>query len=280
MARGDIKLESQKWLDIVFEGRNKQYGAYTIRQDSSNRHIKALIIVAILGCAAIFLPRVIQNVIRATQDAAKQEEAFKQTDFDTQADKQEEQKEEIMEIPKDIPLVLETKSVMYVEAEIVEDANIQKEKLAQAQQALENLDKLIGARTVEQGSDVLPGINLNQQAVQDIVDNKEEPDKIWEWVQVKPSYPGGEDARLKWLNENINYPTAAVDANIQGTVTVGFVVEKDGSISNVKILKGVHPLLDNEALRLVRNMPKWIPGKQNGNAVRAFFNQPIRFVLK
>lgn len=278
MARGEIKLDSQKWLDIIFEGRNQRYGAYTIRQDSSNRHIKALIIVAILGCMAVFLPKVVQNVIRANQVAVEQDEAISQTDFDTQKDKQDQQKEEIMEIPKEIPVELATKSMMFTEATIVEDANIQKEKLAQAQQALENLDRIIGSQTVDEGTSVMPGINITEH-VAEIVEDKE-PEKIYEWVQVKPAYPGGEEARLKWLNDNINYPSAAVEANIQGTVTVSFVVEKDGSISNVKILKGVHTLLDNEALRLVRSMPKWIPGKQNGNAVRAYFTQPIRFVLR
>lgn len=103
---------------------------------------------------------------------------------------------------------------------------------------------------------------------------------IYEWVQEKPSFPGREEVRLKWLQENISYPSAAAEANIQGTVTVRFVVEKDGSISNVKIVRGVHLLLDDEAMRLTANMPKWEPGKANGKAARAYFTQPINFVLR
>ncbi len=76
------------------------------------------------------------------------------------------------------------------------------------------------------------------------------------------------------------YPADAAKANIEGLVTVSFIVEKDGSISNVKILKGVHPLLDEEAVRLTKSMPKWIPGKANGKAARAYFTQPINFVLR
>lgn len=275
----DINLESQKWLDIVFEGRNKRYGAYAIRQSSSRRHVKSLIIVTIVGCLAIFLPKVIQNIILANKEIIEETTAVSQTDFNTKTDKPD-QKDEVIDIPTEIPPVLETKSIMNTEAQIVEDSQLQKENMAKAQDALKDLDAIISNKTVTDGTTAMPGINLNQQTVQDIVDDKEEENKIYEWVQVKPSFPGGEEARLKWLNENINYPTAAAEANIQGTVTVSFVVEKDGSISNVKVVKGVHSLLDNEALRLVRNMPKWMPGKQNGNAVRAYFTQPIRFVLR
>lgn len=272
----DFNLESQKWLDLIFAGKNKSYGAYAIRRDSSDRHIKAFCVVAIIGLLAIFLPKVIENMMPA-QEVITQEDAFSQTDFNTQDDVKQEQ-EEIIEIPTEIPPVLEVQSIMNTEAQIVEDEKIQEENLAQAADALKDLDKIISTQTVTEGTNVMPGVDVtisNQEIVEVVEDTK-----IYEWVQVKPSFPGGEEARMKWLNENINYPLQAAEAGIQGTVQVGFVVEKDGSISQVKILKGVHSLLDNEALRLVRGMPKWIPGKQNGNAVRAYFTQPIRFVLR
>lgn len=101
---------------------------------------------------------------------------------------------------------------------------------------------------------------------------------IYEWVQVKPSFPGGEEARMKWLQENIKYPSTC--ANLRGTVNVKFVVEKDGSISNVELIKSVHPMLDNEAIRLAESMPKWIPAKHNDKVVRCYFTQPIKFELK
>ena len=271
----DFNLESQKWLDLIFAKKNKQYGAYVLRRDSSNRHIKAFLIVAIIGMLAIFLPKIIKNMVPAPE-VVNQDEAFSQTDFNTQNDTKQEQ-EEIIEIPTEIPPVLEVQSIMNTEAQIVADEKIQEENLMQAADALKDLDKVISNKTVEEGTNVMPGVDvtINEEIVEVVEDTK-----IYEWVQVKPSFPGGEEARLKWLNENINYPTAAAEAGIQGTVQVGFVVEKDGSISQVKILKGVHSMLDNEALRLVRGMPKWIPGKQNGNAVRAYFTQPIRFVLR
>ena len=110
--------------------------------------------------------------------------------------------------------------------------------------------------------------------------NTDDDKKVYTWVQVKPSFPGGEEARLKWLKENLEYPQQAVADEIQGLVQVGFVVEKDGSITDVKVVQSAHSTLDREAIRLVKAMPKWIPGKQNGNTVRAYFTQPIRFVLR
>jgi protein TonB len=98
-------------------------------------------------------------------------------------------------------------------------------------------------------------------------------------VESMPSFPGGDEARIKYLNENINYPSIAREAGIQGTVYVTFVVEKDGSITDVRILRGIGGGCDEEAVRVIQNMPNWIPGKQRNVPVRVQFNMPIRFIL-
>ena len=82
-----------------------------------------------------------------------------------------------------------------------------------------------------------------------------------------PSFPGGQTALMSWLSANFYYPEEAVENGIRGRVIVSFIVEKDGSIADVEIEKSVHPLLDNESVRLVKRMPKWIPGTQNGSPV-------------
>ena len=94
-----------------------------------------------------------------------------------------------------------------------------------------------------------------------------------------PSFKGGEDAMYEWLGENIKYPQVAKETGVSGTVIVTFVVEKDGSITGIKILKNVGGGCGAEALRVVNAMPKWIPGTQNGNLVRVQYNLPIRFSL-
>ena len=102
---------------------------------------------------------------------------------------------------------------------------------------------------------------------------------VFDVVEVMPQFPGGQIAMMKYIMENIKYPKQAMKERIQGRVTVRFIVEKDGSISDVKPILSVHPLLNKEAVRVVESMPKWTPGKQNGKPVRVRFNLPVMFKL-
>jgi len=102
---------------------------------------------------------------------------------------------------------------------------------------------------------------------------------VFDVVEVMPQFPGGQIAMMKYIMENMKYPEQAMKEGIQGRVTVRFIVEKDGSISDVKPVLSVHPLLNKEAVRVVESMPKWTPGKQNGKPVRVRFNVPVMFKL-
>lgn len=104
-------------------------------------------------------------------------------------------------------------------------------------------------------------------------------DMVFDVVEVMPQFPGGQIAMLKYIMENMKYPEQAMKEGIQGRVAVRFIVEKDGSISDVKPILSVHPLLNKEAVRVVESMPKWTPGKQNGKPVRVRFNLPVMFKL-
>lgn len=116
---------------------------------------------------------------------------------------------------------------------------------------------------------------------QDPVSQKQngEEEGVFMVVEVMPEFPGGQDAMIKYLVANITYPELERKNGIQGMVVVKFIVEKDGSISHVKIVKGVTPNLNAEALRVVREMPRWTPGTQRGKEVRVTINLPIRFTL-
>jgi len=104
--------------------------------------------------------------------------------------------------------------------------------------------------------------------------------EIFTIVEEQPGFPGGESALMEYLKNNIKYPQLARESNIQGTVFVTFVVEPNGGISNVKVLRGIGGGCDDEAMRVVKNMPSWSPGKQRGKPVRVQFNLPIRFILQ
>jgi len=120
--------------------------------------------------------------------------------------------------------------------------------------------------------DALPSIAPN--------DKTDENADIFEVVEQKPEFPGGEQVLLRWIANNIKYPTIAIENGIQGIVFVNFVVDRDGGISNAKVLRSVDPLLDKEALRVVNMLPKWEPGKQRGKPVRVSYTIPIHFRLQ
>ena len=104
--------------------------------------------------------------------------------------------------------------------------------------------------------------------------------KCYDVVEEMPSFPGGQGALMYFISSNLAYPATARESMIQGRVIIGFVVERDGSISNVKVSRSVDPALDKEAMRVVKSMPKWKPGKQNGSAVRVKYTVPVIFRLE
>jgi protein TonB len=103
--------------------------------------------------------------------------------------------------------------------------------------------------------------------------------EIFTVVEESPAYPGGDEARIRFLQENIQYPQMARESGIQGTVYVTFVVEKNGNVTDVRVLRGIGGGCDEEAIRVIKAMPKWNPGKQRGKPVRVQFNMPIKFTL-
>ena len=136
----------------------------------------------------------------------------------------------------------------------------------------------------EEEDDISLEVNEDTVIVIDIPDEEPEIeiDAIADIVEEKAEYPGGQSALLAWLNKNIEYPEIAAESNIQGRVFVQFVVEKDGSISDVKTIGKVpHKALGKEAVKKVKRIPgKWTPGKNNGKAVRSYFKLPVMFRLK
>lgn len=120
---------------------------------------------------------------------------------------------------------------------------------------------------------------IEEQEIKEEEDELDKEEEIFVFVEDQPGYPGGDAARIKYLQENIKYPEIAKESGVQGTVYVTFVVEKDGKITSVKILRGIGGGCDEEAVRVIKRMPRWKPGKQRGRSVRVQFNMPVRFVL-
>ncbi len=109
-----------------------------------------------------------------------------------------------------------------------------------------------------------------------------EPERVYTMAMVddKPMFPGGDDAMYTWINQNIHYPATAAEDAVQGRVVVEFEIAPDGTIDKAKIVRGRHPDLDRESLRLIKSMPRWIPGRVNGRPVRVVYTLPVTFKLQ
>ena len=171
-------------------------------------------------------------------------------------------------------------SIAFTPPVIKKDSEVKPEEEMKTQDELKETKTAIGAFDVK-GNDEAGGTVL--KAVEDIAapeppKQEEEQNKIFEVVEQQPQFPGG--SVNGWLADHIKYPVVAAENGIQGRVVVQFVVERDGSVSQVRVVRGVDPSLDKEAQRVISSMPKWIPGKQNGQSVRSRFTVPVTFRLQ
>ncbi|KAA6299968.1 MAG: hypothetical protein EZS26_003888, partial [Candidatus Ordinivivax streblomastigis] len=162
-------------------------------------------------------------------------------------------------------------------SEIDKDENVRDEDLMANAQELTDSKAAISVATVEHGSK--DGIDIADLNDHKIVIQEKEPE-IHNLVEIMPGFPGGEAELMKWLKDNIKYPPTAAEQGIKGRVVVRFVVRPDGSVDKVEIVRPLDPSLDREALRVVKKMPKWLPGKQNGVAVHVYYTLPINFTLQ
>jgi protein TonB len=268
----DVDLTSREWLDLVFEGKNKEYGAYVLRESSSDRHIKALAIVIIGGMALIALPRLVKSVAPASPRV-----------IETSGVVMIDIPDKPVETPIAIPVVSTpaqqlVKTIKFTPPVIVRDDLANPDNSIENQIDLTNAGAAIGTITNPDGVE-FDGVRP-EDTFTEIVGT---PTKstIFEVPEIPAVFPGGEKELMKWLSANIIYPMSAIDRGMEGQVILRFVVGPDGSVGNVEVIRrSLDSSLDQEAVRVVKKMPKWIPGKQNGNAVYVYYTLPVRFKLQ
>ncbi len=281
----DVDLSSKEWTDIIFEGRNKDYGAYELRSTSVARHNKSVLYTLlgaalIVGLALSFVA--VQNFIaeRSITDAGEQEEVLVEMATDEPEQEPEQQKLEQPE-PEKLPEEV-LNSVKVTELKIVEDEKVKKEDEIKAQDELKETTTAFGSSDNDKGTDDRNITETKKEEV--IVEKKEEkpaePEKIFTSVEQNPEFPGGQAALLKYLNSHIQYPPQAAENGKEGKVVVQFVVEKDGHVGEVKVVRSVDKDLDREAVRVCKSLPKFTPGRQNGQPVRVWFTLPVTFKLQ
>jgi protein TonB len=274
-----IDLIDNSWVDLVFEGKNQAYGAYQLRKNTGARNLKALITM-FLGfaiIAAIVIAKVSFDNYMASRNAAIE------TDVELQnlAEKKEIKQEKKDEDPgmEKVEIERVKSSVAFTVPEIKKDDEVKEDQEMKSQDDLAETNTAIGAFTVE-GNDETAEVKHVEEKIAEPEPVKEEETKVFDVVEQMPSFPGGPSALMQYLSSNIKYPVVAEENGVQGRVVCTFVVERDGSITDVRVIKSVDPSLDKEAVRVVKGMPKWIPGKQNGSAVRVKYTVPVTFRLQ
>ena len=273
-----IDLISNEWADIVFQGRNKVYGAYQLRRGTSKRNIVSMIFVAAVAAVA-YLGLAAYNSYQEAQKA-KFEAEMEASLLEAKKEAKVEKKTETPKVEQVQKVEKVKSSIAFTPPVIKKDSEVKPEEEMKTQDELKETKTAIGAFDVK-GNDEAGGTVL--KAVEDIAapeppKHEEEPNKIFEVVEQQPQFPGG--SVNGWLADHIKYPVVAAENGISGRVVVQFVVERDGSVSQVRVVRGVDPSLDKEAQRVISSMPKWIPGKQNGQAVRSRFTVPVTFRLQ
>ncbi len=255
----------RRWLDIddlLFQSRNRDYGAYQLRKRYNSVVIAGIIFASLIVSLAVILPFVLthhsDNILNGNRGYVQ-----------LKMENLEPPKEEIYVPPSPPPpeAVHVEEIVKYVPPVVVDSVTpVDKSQLS--------TDEYLNQTTKEKVDYSGTGTGDNLMSGQDGT----ETDEPFFLVEVMPSFKGGglEKFRL-WVQNRTIYPKAAVDKKIRGKVYLTFIVEKDGSVSNVTVVKGVDPLLDDEAVNAISESPKWTPGLQRGEPVRVRYSIPLNF---
>ncbi|MGM9512211.1 energy transducer TonB [Larkinella sp. GY13] len=263
--------------DIVFADRNKAYGAYALRKGYSTTVYRALIIGSVLFLLAMATPSII-SVLTPKED----EQAMVEVDLMKLPPPPIDPNEPPPPPPPPVELP-KVNTVKFLPPEVKPDEEVPEET---PPPTVEELKEAVAAEKTQEGDPnaeeviVAPEETAGPTKVEAAVEAAPKEDQIFTVVEQNPEFPGGMAALGQFLGKNIRYPPAASRANISGRVFVSFVVNTDGSIQDVTVLKGLGFGTDEEAMRVVKAMPKWRPGKQSGRPVRVKYNLPINFQLE
>ncbi|MBS5613552.1 MAG: energy transducer TonB [Prevotella buccalis] len=275
-----IDLISGEWTDLVFAGRNQAYGAYQLRKGTGKRNVISIIAVV----ALVLLCQIGLSLKKAADAEARKRAAMTEvvelSKLEQPKKKAEVKQQKKIQVEPEKVVERVKSSIKFTAPVIKKDNEVKPEEELKTQDELMNTKTAIGAIDVKGNDDKGGEVLKLKEAVAQPEPKPEVENKVFDVVEQMPSFPGGPSALMKYLSENVKYPVVAQENGVQGRVVVSFVVEKDGHITDVKVVRSVDPSLDKEAARVVRSMPSWIPGKQNGSAVRVKYNVPVSFKLQ
>ncbi|MER3499220.1 MAG: energy transducer TonB [Chitinophagaceae bacterium] len=268
------KILSADLLDIVFENRNKEYGAYQLRRTYNKRITRALLITASVALLA-FLGSFLANTLKSRAPKVQQ------TEVTLQDIKQEEKKEEPPPPPPPKQEPPKVEMTQFTPPKIVKDEEVKKDEIPPEQEKLEEtkIDVVNQEGIKDEGIATPKQIDEGKQVIEE--KKEEDENKVFEKVEIEASFPGGDAAWRKFLERNLNSNTPVDNGAPAGTYTVWvqFIVDKEGNISDVKALTSQGYGMEAEAVRVIKKGPRWTPAVQNGRHVKAYRKQPITFIV-
>lgn len=267
----EINLNSAEWCELVFEGKNQRYGAYRMRQTSGKRHRAALIIVTILICIVAALPTLIKTI----EKLRPQHEAVVETREMSELKLEEQLKEENIVRQEEAPPPPPLKSTIKFTVPEITDEAIEEGQELRSQEEITSSKVQISVADVK-GTDEEHGVDIADLEEHQVIVEE----KPLNSVEQMPQFPGGEEELINFISRNLRYPSVAQEIGIEGRVIVRFVVSKTGDVGSVEVIRSLDPSCDKEALRVVKMMPKWIPGRQNGRNVPVYYTIPIVYRLQ
>jgi protein TonB len=253
-----LDLLKRQWIDIVFEGRNKAYGAYELRKENSKTTLRSLAIGAVIFGLAVSAPLIISLIPEGTEDTS-----LDQKIVTIKLPPKEKPPENLPPPPPPPPKVDQVKFVKPVVAKT--------EEIVEEPPKIEEIkDKKLGAETIKGDPDAL----LTVEPVGNGPSVVEEDNTIYNTagIEVKPDFPGGLEKFYKFIGKNFQVPE---EEGLKGKVFVTFVVEKDGSLTDIKVIRDIGYGTGKEAVRVLKSCPRWNPGEQNGKKVRVLYSLPI-----
>lgn len=267
-------LASQSLDELLFEHRNKTYGAFALRQSYQKTIRRATVLGVSLFTIALITPTIYANF-------KPKEERHVEVNFDDfKVETPPPQKEEIITPPPQKEEIKTPPTTKFFEPEILPDDQVPNDEPPPTQDQLANAPA--GHETVEGNPDAVIEIvePTEGEGKKEVITIEKEPEEAIMFAEQQPEFPGGTSEMNKFLSKHIKYPNPAQRAGIAGRVFMTFVVAADGTISRVEVMKGLGFGCDEEALRVIKLMPAWKPGKQSGRAVPVKFTIPVYFQLE
>jgi protein TonB len=253
-----VNIFATEWCNLVFEGKNKEYGAYELRQRSSKRHAITILLSVSVFTLGVSAPVLLKSVSPST--ALIHDDGTILSNIPTEEPKK-------IDIPETPPPQIR-RTIRFVVPEV---SNTEEQEAPPVIDIIKDDQGTIGDK--DQDGSIDPALPV---APKEATQETEEPAKF---VEQMPKFPGGEDAWAEFLKNNLRYPSIAAEMGISGRVILQFVVEKDGHIDRITVLRSLGGGCDEEAIRVVKMMPNWNPGRQNGKAVPVYFTFPVVFTL-